>query len=141
MARWGHLPCWKHCVSRDVPFNTDGPIMFIISWFAHWTISTHYIRQGACLCVHTHTHTLKNDERARPLCVGHVGIFNRIPQNLETAPPALVSGKQAGRRGTQAGVVLEVPSCEATSPGMTPYSVPLSSCQSRPTWLAQHCAG
>ncbi|KAK5851693.1 hypothetical protein PBY51_023229 [Eleginops maclovinus] len=31
------------------------------------------------------------------------------------------------------GVVREVPSCEATSPGMTHNSVPLSSCQSRLT--------
>lgn len=41
-----------------------------------------------------------------------------------------------GWRGWQAGypgVVLEVPSCEATSPGMTHNSVPLSSCQSRLT--------
>ncbi|KAI3361641.1 hypothetical protein L3Q82_002006 [Scortum barcoo] len=41
-----------------------------------------------------------------------------------------------GWRGWQPGypgVVLEVPSCEATSPGMTHNSVPLSSCQSRLT--------
>ncbi|KAI4816660.1 hypothetical protein KUCAC02_008976, partial [Chaenocephalus aceratus] len=31
------------------------------------------------------------------------------------------------------GVVREVPSCEATSPGMTHNSVPLSPCQSRLT--------
>lgn len=41
----------------------------------------------------------------------------------------LVFGWQPG----YPGVVLEVPSCEATSPGMTRNSVPLSSCQSRLT--------
>lgn len=47
--------------------------------------------------------------------------------------PAWLAGRQAG----YPGVVLEVPSCEATSPGMTPNSVPLSSCQSRPMVAAQ----
>lgn len=48
-----------------------------------------------------------------------------------------LAGWQAGRQAGYPGVVLEVPSCEATSPGMTPNSVALSSCQSRPMVAAQ----
>ena len=82
------------------------------------------------------------------LTVCHTLIFDVLLPSL-TAPlesqPLYVSDARLpvslisawfGWRGWQPGypgVVLEVPSCEATSPGMTHNSVPLSSCQSRLT--------